>query len=134
MPNAAHADYPWLYQFTGLAALSSLRILYMLLNEDGALEGLVYINMKWRLMHALQHVSRVYQLSSMVQLPCWFGAFGSIACWFNTFAVHGTTIVCLQLSTFIERLFPDVCIALTFGNIHEQLTVTPFVNRFTIDQ
>ncbi len=76
--NGRGGDLPWLYQLTGLqslqlqlfgdashtyvtvyigtelAALSDLRTLYVSLNED---DGLVCINVKWQLMHALQHVT-----------------------------------------------------------------------------
>ncbi len=73
-------------------------------------------------------MNRVYQLSSMVQFA-WFGTVGSITCWFSAFACFHGMLTAIHI---YQMTFSDVCIVLTLGNIHEQLTVTPFINSFMV--
>ena len=84
VPNADPADLPWLYQLTGLqslqlqlfgdvtmylgtelAALSNLRALYVSLNEGRGHGCVVCLNVKWELMHALQHVTFKGRIGSL---------------------------------------------------------------------
>ena len=84
---------------------------------------------------------RVYQLGSMIQLACWFAAFGSTACWFSAFKINSGSVPLLSWYAYSYSHLPsncralsDVCIVLPPGDGHEQPTVTPFLKRFLINQ
>ncbi len=126
MLNARAAHYPWLYQLTGLqslqlqlfgdvtmyigtelAALTNLRTLYVSLNED---DGLVYIDVKWQLMHALQHVT----LRGSVGLSPFLA--------FMSDLVSAPNLQSLSLCQW-ELTHPDPCAGHWFERVVHELTL-----------